>query len=174
MQLFERGDIERLLGVLAHRLADAGVTGTISIVGGAAISLEYLVERDATTDIDAILPQHPLVSTVIQEIADEEALNSDWVNDAVTAYVPFETSQMWRVIMTVESISIRIATAELLLAMKLKADRGLRDRGDIEGLIRLMEIRDITEVHEIYEKYHHQEVLSDRTRLVVEQLLQEY
>lgn len=171
MYLLERADIERLLRLLAIRLSDNGIRGTISLVGGAAISLEYLIERDATTDIDAILPQHPLVSSIIQDIAEEEALSPDWVNSAVTAYVPFETSQMWKEIMTVGSITIRIATAELLLAMKLKADRGLRDRSDIEGLIKLMKIRSVSEIDEIYEKYHHQEVLSDRTKSVVREML---
>jgi hypothetical protein len=55
--------------------------------------------------------------------------------------------------------------------MKLKADRGLRDRGDIEGLIKLLELKEVNEIEEIYERFHHQEVLSDRTLAVVNQIL---
>lgn len=171
MDLFEREDIQRLVRLLADRLVLAGVSGTISLVGGAAISLQYLIDRQSTTDIDAILPQHPLVAEVIREIADKENLDEDWINDAVAAYVPFETRDMWIEIITIDSITIRVASAELLLAMKLKADRGLRDRGDIEGLLGLMQLKNLNEVREIYEKFHHQEVLSDRTCRVVEKIL---
>lgn len=171
MDNFERKDIERLVRLLADRLVRAGVSGTISLVGGAAISLQYLIDRQSTTDIDAILPQHPLVAEAIREIAVTENLDAGWINDAVAAYVPFEINQMWIELLTIGSISVRVASAELLLAMKLKADRGMRDRGDIEGLLRLMQVRSINEVKEIYEKFHHQEVLSDRTCRVVEKML---
>ena len=98
-------------------------------------------------------------------------MDADWINDAVAAYVPFETRDMWIEIITIDSITIRVASAELLLAMKLKADRGMRDRGDIEGLLGLMQLKNLNEVREIYEKFHHQEVLSDRTCRVVEKIL---
>lgn len=173
MNLFERDDIEGLLNLLAERLTQAGVHGTISIVGGAALSLEYLTDRDATTDIDADFPHNDLVQSIIDEIASEMNLEPNWINKAVTAYIPFETSAMWREILTVGSITIRVASAELLLAMKLKADRGLRDRGDIKGLIRLLKIKSVDEITEIYEKFHHQEMLSEKTFQVVERILTE-
>ena len=171
MDLFDREEIQRLLELLADRLASAGISGTISLVGGAALSLQYLTDRDATTDIDAILPQDEIVGTIIQQIALEEDLVPTWVNDAVKAYVPFETNEMWIELFTVGAITIRIASAELLLAMKLKADRGMRDRGDIEGLIKLLEVKEVHKIEEIYERFHHQEVLSERTLAVVKQIL---
>lgn len=173
MILFEREDIENLLNLLADRLTQAGIRGTISIVGGAALSLEYLPDRDATTDIDADFPQNDLVRSIIGDIAAAKNLEPNWINNAVTAYIPFETSMMWREILTVGSITIRVGSAELLLAMKLKADRGSRDRGDIEGLIKLLRIKSVKQVVEIYEKFHHQEVLSKQTLQVVEKILAE-
>lgn len=129
MDLFERDDLQRLIRLLAVQLDSRGVTGTVSIVGGAAIGIQYLVDRDSTTDIDALLPQNPQVTEVIKEIALHENLPGNWINDAVKAYVPLETQRMWVELFTVGGITIRVATADLLLAMKLKADRGLRDRG---------------------------------------------
>lgn len=171
MDLFEREDLKRLIRLLAERLDSAGVKGTVSIVGGAAIALQYLQDRDATTDIDAVLPQSDLVARVIAEIAVEENLDPKWVNEAVTAYVPFETSEMWTELLSVGGIHIRIASSDLLLAMKLKADRGRRDRGDIEGLIKLGGYTQLRQVQEIYERFHHQEVLAAGTSLMVEEIL---
>jgi hypothetical protein len=171
VELFEREDLDRLLRLLAQRLDAAGVSGTISLVGGAAISLQYLFDRDSTTDIDALLPQSPIVAQIIHEIAVQENLDSGWINDAVKAYVPFETIDMWVDIFAIGGIVIRVASAELLLAMKLNADRGLRDRGDIEGLLGLIGVHSLEEVKEIFEKYHHQEILKESTCLMVEQIL---
>jgi len=95
MNLFERNDVERLIKLLALKLDEAGVVGTVSMVGGAAISLQYVHDRDSTTDIDALFPQSQAVRSVIEEISKSENLQKDWINDAVKAYVPFEVSNMW-------------------------------------------------------------------------------
>jgi hypothetical protein len=79
VDLFERKDLQRLLRLLAVRLDAAGVSGTVSLVGGAALSLRYLVDRDSTTDIDALLPPSPIVDRVIKEIAEQEKLDSGWI-----------------------------------------------------------------------------------------------
>ncbi len=171
MDLFEREDLQRLIRLLAVQLDSRGVTGTVSIVGGAALSIQYLVDRDSTTDIDALLPQNPQVTEVINEIALQENLPSNWINDAVKAYVPFETQSMWVELFTVGGITIRVATADLLLAMKLKADRGMRDRPDIEGLIRLSGHKEFSQIRDVYEKFHHQEVMAERTSRLVQGIL---
>lgn len=171
MELFERGDIQRLVELLAQKLNEAGVTGTVSIVGGAAISLQYVHDRDSTTDIDALLPQNPAVQSVIAEISKSEDLPEHWINDAVKAYVPFEVSHMWVDLFSIGNVTVRVASAELLLAMKLRADRGLRDRGDIQRLLEICGCKSIDEVQEIYEKFQHQELLQERTRLMVQNLL---
>ncbi len=171
MQLFDRPELERLIKLMASKLNDLGVIGTISLVGGAAISLGYLTQRESTTDIDALLPNHPAVSKIITKIASAENLEMNWINDAALAFVPFETQNQWVDLYRFGGILVRIATAELLLAMKLRADRGRRDRADIAGLIRLCGITSIAEVEELYETFHHQEVLSHETREVVIKML---
>ena len=171
MDLFDKAELERLIHLFATRINEAGISGTISLVGGAALSLSYLQDRQATTDIDALLPRDIRISEIIAEMAVEENLDKNWINDAAKAYVPFETEQQWVDHFRVGGVLVRIASAELLLAMKLRADRGFRDRPDIEGLIKACGIKSITEIDELYEKFHHQEVIREETRQIVMRLL---
>ena len=56
---------------------------------------------------------------------------------------------------------VQIASAELLLAMKLCANRGIRDTDDIGFLFAHCRIESVEEAQEIYERYHAQDVLTD-------------
>ncbi len=48
------------------------------------------------------------------------------------------------------------------IAMKLAANRGLRDSGDTEGLLRTCGVSSVEQAQAIYETYHAQGVLSPR------------
>lgn len=74
-------------------------------------------------------------------------------------------------LISIGEVTVRVASAELLLAMKLRADRGLRDRDDIYNLLVICGCKSILEVEEIYEKFHHQEVMDGRTRQVVKEMM---
>lgn len=167
MELFQKEDIEQLIYLLATRLNNAGVSGKISIVGGAALSVAYIPERAATMDIDATYPSDPRVGAVINQIAVERNLPTNWINNAVNAYIPFEATEMWVQRQEIGQIEVRYASAELLLAMKLKADRGNRDRPDIAALIKLCGLTTLQEIEALYELFHHQEVLSPKTKSAV-------
>lgn len=171
MILFEKEDIEELIFLLATRLNTAGISGKISIVGGAALSVAYIPERSATMDIDATYPTDPKVGLVIDQIAQERNLPTNWINNDVNAFIPFETSDMWVHNQKIGEIEIRYGSAQLLLAMKLKADRGNRDRPDIASLITLCGLTTIEEIETLYERFHHQEVLSPTTRTGVLRML---
>lgn len=171
MDLFDKAELERLIHLFATRTNEAGISGTISLVGGAALSLSYLQSRQATTDIDALLPNDLRISEIIAEMAVEENLDKNWINDAAKAYVSFETEQQWVDLYRVGRVLVRIASAELLLAMKLRADRGFRDRSDIEGLIKICGIKTIGGIEDLYGRFHHQEVIHEETRRVVKAML---
>ena len=78
---------------------------------------------------------------------------------------------MWVHNQKIGEIEIRYGSAQLLLAMKLKADRGNRDRPDIASLITLCGLTTIEEIETLYERFHHQEVLSPTTRTGVLRML---
>lgn len=171
MDLFNKAELDRLIHLFAVKINESGISGTISLVGGAALSMSYLHNRRATTDIDALLPGDLRIPEIIAEMAAEENLDENWINDAAMAYVPFETQQQWIDLYRVGGVLVRIASAELLLAMKLRADRGFRDRPDIEGLIKICGIETIDEIDGLYGRFHHQEVIREETRQVVLKML---
>jgi hypothetical protein len=49
----------------------------------------------------------------------------------------------------------------MLLAMKLRANRGRRDTDDIEYLLGRCAVNSVQDAQEIYERYHAQDVLTD-------------
>lgn len=54
MDLFEKKDIENLIDLFALKLDAEGIEGSISIVGGAALSLAYITDRYATKHCGAL------------------------------------------------------------------------------------------------------------------------
>ena len=64
-----------------------------------------------------------------------------------------------------------VASAPMLLAMKLAANRGLRDSGDIQGLLRTCGVTSVEQAQAIYETYHAQGVLSSSAQARVRALL---
>ena len=62
-------------------------------------------------------------------------LNDEWLNDAAKAYVPVFKEPEWRLVKTVESLSIHLADARSMLAMKIRASRGHRDEADLRVLM---------------------------------------
>ena len=79
--LFTKIDIERLVRLFAAKLHEAGVEGTIKIVGGAAIALLYFADRRSTSDIDALYPADNRVVEIIHQVGTEEGLSDGWINN---------------------------------------------------------------------------------------------
>ena len=173
--LFTKVDIERLVRLFAAKLHEAGVEGTIKIVGGAAIALLYYADRNTTSDIDALYPAGDRVVEIIHQMGTEEGLSDGWINNQVQFTLPFEGNasvNYWQEYFKDGSIIVQIATAEFLLALKLNADRGLRDRLDTEKLIQICELTTIKEIEDIYERYFPDLILKAETREVVERMLE--
>jgi hypothetical protein len=84
--LFSREDVVASLHAPAEELVAAGVTGTIRVLGGAAVSLQ--VGRGALTgDIDALHPQTPGFADAVRRVAAARGWPVTWINDAVAMYV---------------------------------------------------------------------------------------
>jgi hypothetical protein len=124
--LLDRALITELLHDLAHRLALTGWPASIRLVGGAAIAVGYF-DRRATLDIDAVYHAGDLVERVSAEIAAERGLPEDWLNNHALGFVPFVGQDEWTELFTEGPITVFVASAPMLLAMKLAANRGLRD-----------------------------------------------
>lgn len=154
-----RDDITALLHELASRLHDRGVSAGIRLVGGAALAIAYY-DRRTTSDIDAVLTPVDPVLEVVAEIAAEQNLPADWLNNKALGYVPFVGLHDWVEVFRDGDVSVSVARAELLLAMKLAADRGRRDADDITALLDICGITSVDQAQDLYETYHSQAVLS--------------
>lgn len=79
--------IRELLDELDQRLRNAGIAATVSVVGGAAISL-HLPEADRRTqDIDGITTDGR-VAGIVARMADERGLPEEWLNGAARPFLP--------------------------------------------------------------------------------------
>lgn len=153
-------DVHTLLRELARRLHKSNTTAGIRVVGGAAIALMN-DQRGTTRDIDAALHPADVVKAAAAGIAQANGLPLDWLNDAALAYIPPVGAEDWIDVVREGSVTISIGSPQMLLAMKLYANRGRRDADDIDYLLGVCGVTTVEEAQEIYERYHAQDVLTD-------------
>jgi hypothetical protein len=158
--LLDKDDVELLLRELAGRLHADGVTAGIRVVGGAAIALMN-ADRRSTADVDAVLLPAAPVRAMAAAMALERDLPADWLNDAAMAYVPLVGLEDWQEVFRVGDVTVSVGSVQMLLAMKLRANRGRRDTEDIEYLLDRCDVNSVQDAQEIYERYHAQDVLTD-------------
>lgn len=132
--LLEPADVEPLLRELARRIGISGRTAGIRVVGGAAIAL-LNPNRRLTQDIDAVVHPAGAWVDISEAMAKERGLPADWINDAVKAKLPFVGEDEWRELLREGDVTVYVASPRLLLAMKLLANRGIRDTDDIHFLL---------------------------------------
>jgi hypothetical protein len=124
-----RTELHRAFTALAAKLPRRNVVGQVHVVGGAAMLLAY-DSRVTTRDIDALFsPDGPMLEA-IHEVADEMHWPRTWLNNQASSYVsrtPGEGTPVFD-----HPYLHGVATPpEHLLAMKVLAARGVRDRDDI-------------------------------------------
>jgi len=152
-------EIRGLLEELAVRLDAAGIAAGIRVVGGAAISI-LDSDRRSTTDVDAVIVPAGAAAEIIAALGNERGLPNNWLNDAALAYVPPVGPEDWIEVIRRGEVTVSIGSVQMLLAMKLLANRGVRDSADIEYLLDACNVRNLDDAQAIYEAYHAQDVLS--------------
>jgi len=92
--------------------------------------------RPATKDIDALIlsPPAALVRKWIQQVAREQELPEDWLNDAVKPFLV--TVSPGPVVFQITGLTVKSPLPEQMLAMKLAA---WRDEGDILDAARILQ-----------------------------------
>ena len=152
-KFFNKEELEELLEEFCLRASREGFAGIISLVGGAAILLAYDSACAQTIDIDALYPHNKTLEKIILEISKEREIQPDWFNGAVEEFVPYGVEEAWVHYKEIYGVTVRVASAELLLAMKLSAGRPLKDFRDLTILIRLLEISSVDECLRILKKH---------------------
>jgi predicted nucleotidyltransferase len=169
-ELFDRHAITALLEDLARRLERRGVRASIYIVGGAAISLVYDARR-STRDVDSVViaGHGPLIDEV-RAIARERNLPTTWLNEQASVYVSRHDDPGRTRVFDHPYLSVAAASAEHLLAMKLLAARA-SDVDDLRLLLGVLGITNVEGATRILSTVFPDEPMSDRARLLVEDLL---
>lgn len=173
-----RADLLEALQELIRELRGRNVSGEIRIVGGAALALSYF-ERDVTQDIDVINVRggdNGAVAEAALSVASKLDLNANWLNFEVTQVDALPTlgkEVEWHTIFSSEKITIQVASAEALLAMKLRANRPGRDVNDIRALLALVGITNVANAETLYESFYPGDALPDRAIRILANLFAE-
>ena len=168
MALLTREQIEEALASLDAELGRAGQRASIHIVGGAAMCLVFRA-RESTRDIDAWFAPASAVRAAAARVAATLDLPADWLNDAAKAFVPPGAGfEAWR---SLAHLDIFVADAETLLAMKCAAARTQEDSADIRLLADRLGLTSSAAALAVVTKYYPEDRLPVRTRLLLEELL---
>ena len=152
-------EVRALLEELATRIDDAAIVAGIRVVGGAALSiLDH--DRRSTSDVDAVIIPAGVAAAIVTTLGRERGLPDNWLNDAALAYVRPVGPEDWTEVFRRGGVTVSIGSVTMLLAMKLLANRGVRDSDDIAFLLDACGVTSVTDARAIYEAYHAQEVRS--------------
>jgi hypothetical protein len=138
--------VSALLQELGERLAGRGIEGEIYVVGGAAMMLAYDRSR-ITRDIDAVgVPQDEIDAEVRAMAADHRDLEPDWLNARVLPLLPRGVDGERIQVLGGPGLTVNVASAKWMLAMKARAARGRRDLDDIWVLCQVLGLRAVEDL----------------------------
>lgn len=166
-----RDEIESALAELADKLNARNVKAKIYLVGGAVMVLAFDA-RFTTGDIDGSIYPTDDVLAVAAEIGESRGLGSEWLNNRASQFVPVFKEPDWQPILRAGNVEIVAADERSMLAMKMRAGRGSRDRLDINFLVKRCGITSITEALELYEEFFPKDPLPDRTLPLLDEAIE--
>lgn len=163
-------EILKYLNLLNDKLKARDIKGEICLYGGVVMCLVYDA-RPSTKDVDAIFQPAQIIREIAREIAKEHDLADDWLNDGVKDFL---VTHPQKVFLSLSNLSVMVADAEYMLAMKSLASRvDASDKSDIEFLIKELKIRTVDEALRLVEKYYPRRLLKPATQIFLEELFDE-
>jgi|SRR5580658_9411580 hypothetical protein len=166
----------RRLGELAQ---EKGVILEASLYGGAVFTVVY-GSRNTTKDVDAIVHPSALARTLSAQVAGEQGLPDDWLNDDVRFFLADkEAKRRLKGDEFGPGLQVSVPTAAYLLAMKLRACRAPQlghkgDYEDIQFLVRKMEMGSPDEAEKVYDRFFPNDVLPEAALELVKRTIAEH
>ncbi len=163
--------IEELFSRLNDRLEKEGIKGEIYLVGGAVMCLT-LNARASTRDLDALFVPVQRMRKIIHDMAIEEDLPEDWINDGVKGF--FSQHGSFEVYVEKTHLLVYTAKPEYLLAMKclsLRIGEEFADQKDIQYLVRYLNIETLDRAIETITQYYPKQKFPQKTFYFLEELL---
>jgi hypothetical protein len=169
--LLDRKTLERAFTLLAEGLARRGVVGEVHVFGGAAMVLAFDA-RAATRGVDALFQPDGHVLAAASDVARALDLPRSWLNNQASVYVS-GVAGLGMPVFDHPNLRVMVTPPEHLLAMKVRAARATRDADDIRLLLDALQLDDIVTVEALIHRYFPDEPLSSRSRMLLEDLLDE-
>lgn len=169
--MIRKNQILRLLKVLNSKLEKLEIQGELYLLGGAVMCLAFDT-RASTNDIDAIFAPRTKIRELALEIAEEEKLESDWLNDAVKGYLSEEGT--FNPYLELSNLKILIASPEYLLAMKclaMRIGKEFHDEADVRYLLRYLNIERYEKAIEVISRYYPSDKFPQKTLYALEEIL---
>lgn len=167
--LLGRERIVELLEELGRRLDEGGVHVDMYLVGGRAMALAYNRLR-ITRDLDAVFEPKTVVYDEAKRMADDLGLPAGWLNDAVKGFRPAGPDRGEQVQVSFPGISVSIASAEYLFAMKGAAARIEEDTEDLRLLAGILGITSADVALDLIERYYDKAQLTPKSQFVIQEL----
>ena len=139
-----RDEIESAIAELADQLNARNVKAKIYLVGGAVMVLAFDA-RFTTGDLDGAIQPTDDVLAVAAEIGERRGLGADWLNNSASQFMPAFKEPNWQPILKSGNVEIVAADERSMLAMKMRAGRGSRDRPDINFLVKRCGVTSVAE-----------------------------
>lgn len=169
--LLDATAIRELLTELGARLAAKDVEARMFVVGGAAMALAFSRSR-VTRDIDAVFEPKAVIYSEAEAMAGRHGLPSGWLNDGVKGFMPERVQPVEGTVrLSLPGLSVGVASAEYLFAMKAAAARQETDGDDLRVLARLVGVTTAEEGLELVEEFYGPGRLTVKTQLLLEDVL---
>lgn len=174
--LMSKQDILNNLIALDQKLIENDMTGEVDMFGGAVMCLG-LDARESTHDIDAMFRPKTDIRKLIQEVADENNLPSDWLNDGVKGFIS-EDGTFERFGEDIfQNLTVFMASPEYLLAMKCLSCRSLLDSpteiSDIKFLIKYLNLTSVEMVENIILEYYPESRYQPKTHYMLMEIFED-
>jgi Nucleotidyltransferase of unknown function (DUF6036) len=169
--LLDKGKMLAAFALLDERLGRRNVIAQIHVIGGAAMSLAW-EDRRTTRDVDALFEtdRHGVLIEEIHGVADELNLPNSWLNEQATYYAPADYRSNEGIVFGGHHLQVAAASAEVVLAMKVRAARP-GDIQDIRILLGLLGLDELDAVLEVHDRYFPDSPLPTPKQMVIEDLL---
>jgi hypothetical protein len=165
-----RVEIESALAELADQLNVRNVKTKIYLVGGAVMVLAFDA-RFTTGDIDGAFHPTDDVFIVAAEIGERRGLGAEWLNNSASGFIPVFKEPDWQPIYKSGTVEIVEIDERSMLAMKMRAGRGSRDRLDIAFLVKRCGITSVDEALALYEEFFPEDPLPDRALPLIDEAI---
>jgi hypothetical protein len=173
-----REAIMAALEQLSEALGQRGATGELCLFGGTVMVLAFAA-RVSTCEVDAIFRPVQLVRALAAEIAEQQGLPVDWLNDGVKGFVSARHQTTSGNLPQFPHLRLTMPVPEYLLAMKCMAARlggttgEQSDVPDILFLIRHLKLASPQAVLDLVADYYPANRIPVKTQYLIEGLFEE-